>query len=273
MSQNINIFEFEDYRVFLRTYLASEANQAAGARKKLLVDTGISSSLLTQILSEAKQLSSEQAYEVALHLNFSEKETDFFLNLVEIGRAGSVKLKERLRSKMALMRADSLKVSSRVSENVTLSEEEKALYYSNWIYSGIRNLIPTGQGKTIKDIATKLNLTENVVEKATQTLMDFGLLEKSEDGNFRYSRGYTHLDSNNPMIFRHHQNWRQKAIQQMDNYKENHLHYTCPMALPLDVVKELRAKLLEDIQNLSKSLKSSQKPNVSYCLNIDLFEY
>ncbi|MNT48799.1 hypothetical protein D3C72_1856000 [compost metagenome] len=103
--------------------------------------------------------------------------------------------------------------------------------------------------------------------------MDFGLLEKAEDGNFRYSRGYTHLDANNPMIFRHHQNWRQKAIQQMDNYKENHLHYTCPMALPLDVVKELRAKLLEDIQNLSKSLKSSQKPNVSYCLNIDLFEY
>jgi uncharacterized protein (TIGR02147 family) len=273
MSQNINIFEFEDYRVFLRTYLGSEANQAAGARKKLLVDTGISTSLLTQILSEAKQLSSEQAYEVALHLNFSEKETDFFLNLVEIGRAGSVKLKERLRSKMALMRADSLKVSSRVSGSVTLTDEEKALYYSNWIYSGIRNLIPTGQGKTIKDIALKLNLAENVVEKATQMLMDFDLLGKDDKGNFIYSRGYTHLDSNNPMIFRHHQNWRQKAIQQMDNYKENHLHYTCPMAVPVEAMAELRARLIEEIKNFSKSLKTAKSPTVSYCLNIDLFEY
>lgn len=273
MSPNKNIYDFEDYRVFLKTYLSSEANQASGARKKLLLDTGISSSLLTQILSEAKQLSPEQAYEVALHLNFSEKETDFFLLLVEISRAGSVKLKERLRIKLAQLRADSLKVSSRVSENLSLTEEEKALYYSNWIYSGIRNLIPTGQGKTIKDIATKLGLAENVVEKATQTLMDLGLLEKDDNGNFMYKRGYTHLDSNNPMIFRHHQNWRQKAIQQMDNYKEHHLHYTCPMALPLDVVKELRARLLEEIQHLSHSLKTTKRPNVSYCLNIDLFEY
>lgn len=273
MSQNKNIFDFEDYRVFLRTYLASEANQAAGARKKLLVDTGISTSLLTQILSEAKQLSSEQAYEVALHLNFSEKETDFFLNLVEIGRAGSVKLKERLRGKMALMRADSLKASSRVSKIVTLLDEEKALYYSSWIYSGIRNLIPTGQGKTIKDIASKLNLPENVVEKATQTLLDFGLLEKNEDGNFRYLPGFTHLDSNNPLVFRHHQNWRQKAIQQMDNYKEHQMHYTCPMALPLDVVIALRAKLLKEIQDLLKTVDTTKSPNVSYCLNIDLFEY
>jgi uncharacterized protein (TIGR02147 family) len=273
MIYNLNIFDFEDYRVFLKTYLGLEANQASGARKKLLLSTGISTSLLTQILSEAKQLSTEQAYEIALHLNFSEKETDFFLNLVDISRAGSVKLKERLRAKMQEMKAESLKLSSKVSRNVWLSEEEKSVYYSNWIYSGIRNLIPTPQGKSIKDIAEKLNLPENKVAAAIQMMMDMKLVAKTDAG-FEHQHGYTHLDANHPLVFRHHQNWRQKAIQGMDNYKENHLHYTCPMALPLSVVKDLRAKLLQNIKDLSASLaKHPDQPEVSYCLNIDLFEY
>lgn len=271
MSNSLNIFDFEDYRVFLRAYLGLEANQASGARKKLLVSTGISSSLLTQILSETKQLSTEQAYEIALHINFAEKETDYFLILVDISRAGSVKLKERLRKKMAEMRSESMRVSAKVTRDIVLTEEQKAIYYSNWIYTGVRNLVPTPHGKTIKDLSAKLHLPENKVESAIQFLIDVNLLEKTENG-LEHRRGYTHLDSTHPLIFRHHQNWRQKAIQQMDNYKENHLHYTCPMALPLSAVVQLRAKLIEEIKALNTAV-GDRDPEVAYCLNIDLFEY
>jgi hypothetical protein len=95
----MNVFESEDYRTFLKTYLQVEEGQLAGARKRLLQATGISSSLLTQIFSETKQLSAEQGYEVSIHLGLTDVETDYFLLLIEIGRAGTEKLKNRLKNK------------------------------------------------------------------------------------------------------------------------------------------------------------------------------
>lgn len=266
----MNIFEFEDYRTFLRSYLSLDENQLSGARKRLLLSTGISSSLLTQILSEKKQLSSEQAYEIALHIGFTEKETDYFLNLVDISRAGSFKLKERLLNKMRQMQAESQKIAAKISRDISLSEEQKAIYYSSWIYTAVRNLVPTEQVKSIKEISFKLNIPESKAESAVQFLIDVGLIEKKDDG-FEYRSGYTHLDSSHPLIFRHHQNWRQRAIHKMDHFNENHLHYTCPMAISKAGAKRLRDHLLEEIKALNRSLKDT--PDVSYCLNIDFFEY
>lgn len=266
----MNIFEFEDYRTFLKSYLSLEDNQSSGARKRLLMSTGISSSLLTQILSEKKQLSSEQAYEIALHIGFTEKETDYFLNLVDISRAGSFKLKDRLVGKMRQMQLESKKVAAKVSRDISLTEEQKAIYYSSWIYTAVRNLVPTAKGKSIKEISHKLNIPEAKAESAAQFLIDLGLIAKSESG-FEYRPGYTHLDSSHPLIFRHHQNWRQRAIQRMDHFNENHLHYTCPMAVSREGARRLRNHLLEEIKALNQSLKDT--PDVSFCLNIDFFEY
>lgn len=266
----MNIFEFEDYRTFLKTYLSLEENQSSGARKRLLLSTGISSSLLTQILSEKKQLSSEQAFEIAIHMGFTDKETDYFLNLIDISRAGSIKLKERFLRKMRQMQEESRKIVAKVSQKFSLSEEQKAVYYSSWIYTAIRNLVPTDQAKSVKEIAIKLNIPESTAEGAVQFLIEAGLIEQIDDG-YAYRSGYTHLDSSHPLIFRHHQNWRQRAIHRMDHFNENHLHYTCPMAISKAGAKRLRDHLLEEIKALNRSLKDTA--DVSYCLNIDFFEY
>lgn len=266
----MNIFEFEDYRVFLKAYLSLEDNQSSGARKRLLLSTGISSSLLTQILSEKKQMTSEQAYEIALHIGLTEKETDYLLNLVDIARAGTFKLAERLQGKMRKMQQESQKVAAKVTRDIILTDEQKAVYYSTWIYTAVRNLIPTENGKNIKEIAHKLNIPEARAESAVQFLLDVGLIEKI-GSELAYRPGYTHLDSSHPLIFRHHQNWRQRAIQRMDHFNENHLHYTCPMSISRAGAKKLRDHLLEEIKALNQSLKDA--PDVSYCLNIDFFEY
>ncbi|QLY23909.1 TIGR02147 family protein [Bdellovibrio sp. KM01] len=266
----MNIFEYEDYRNYLKDFLALEENQASGRRKQLLASANMSSSYLTQILAGTKHLSSEQAYEMALDMGLTEKETDYLLVLVDIGRVGTVKLRERLMMRLRTLQAESKHVSAKVSTDRHLTDQQKAVYYSNWLYTAVRNLVPTEQGRSIKDIAMKLNVPEPRVESAVQFLIDVGLVGKFDDG-LKYRRGYTHLDASDPLIFRHHQNWRQRAIQRMDHYNENHLHYTCPMAISKDLAMKLRAQLLEEIKRLNQSMKDA--PEVSYCLNIDLFEY
>ncbi len=262
----MNIFEFEDYREVLKAYLSGESV----VRKHLLSATGISSSFLTQVLSGTKQLSSDQGYEVALYVGLTERETDYFLLLIDLGRAGSHKLQQRITGKMKQLQSAALTVAAKVSSTIQLTEEQKAIYYSNWIYSAVRNLIPTAPNLSTTSIAKHLNVPEVRAESAIQLLLDFGLLAKTEEG-LRSQPGYTHLSSGHPLIFRHHQNWRQRAIQRMDHYNENHLHYTCPMAITKEAAHLLRVQLLESIKNLNQSMKGD--PDVSYCLNIDLFEY
>lgn len=262
----MNIFEFNDYRDFLREYLSKETT----VRKDLLSATGISSSFLTQVLAETKQLSSDQGYEIALYVGLTERETDYFLLLIELSRAGSHKLQQRIKGKIRQLQSDAMTVAAKVNSTIHLTEEQKAIYYSNWIYSAVRNLIPTASNLSTASIAKHLNVPEVRAESAIQLLLDYGLLAKTEEG-LRSQPGYTHLSSGHPLIFRHHQNWRQRAIQRMDHYNENHLHYTCPMAITKEAAHLLRMQLLESIKNLNQSM--SGDPDVSYCLNIDLFEY
>jgi uncharacterized protein (TIGR02147 family) len=265
----MNLFEFDDYRTYLKAYLAQE-NNSPKIRKALLEATGMSTSFLTQVLTEIKQMSLEHAYEVSLHVGFTEKETDYFLLLVEASRAGSVKLRDRYASKLHRLRQEAKTVSAKVSTHIVLTEEQKATYYSSWMYTGVRNLIPTANGKTIKDLAQKLDLPELKVEAAVQFLMDIDFVKKGEQG-LEYRIGYSHIDSRHPLVFRHHQNWRQRAIHKMDHYKDEHLHYTSPMALTKEAVVRVRAELLEQIKRINQSLQPDSE--VAYCLNIDFFEY
>ena len=267
---SLNIFVFEDFRQYLREFLAHEELQTSGARKRLLQATGISSSFLTQVLSDKKSMSNEQGLEVALHFNLSEVETDYFILLLELDRAGTEKLKKRLRSKILVLQQQAQKISSKVQPSVVLSEEQKAIYYSNWIYTAIRNLVPTDLGASPQKLAAKLGLPLSSVESAVQFLLEIGLIKK-EQGRLGYQPGYTHLNSNHPLILRHHQNWRQRGIARMDHYNEDHLHYTCPMAISKEAAKLIRARLAEEIKNLGKLLRD--QPETAYCLNIDFFEY
>jgi uncharacterized protein (TIGR02147 family) len=267
----MNVFDYDDYRAYLKAYLAQE-DDSPKLRKALLQATGMSTSFLTQVLAETKQLSPDHAYEVALHLGFTEKETDYFLLLVEWGRAGSFKLKDRIRLKLRRLQAEAQQVSAHV--NVTtkahLTEEQKAIYYSSWLYTAVRNLVPTSSGHSIKELAQKLNMPESKIESVVQFLLDIDFIRKTDDG-LAYRKGYSHLDASHPLILRHHQNWRQRAIHRMDFYTEAHLHYTSPMAISKEAAIRLRTELVEEIRRLNQSL--TETPEVSFCLNIDFFEY
>ena len=266
----MNIFDFTNYRDYLQAFLKSDEEKNPGARKRLLQTAGMSSSLLTQIFAEQKQLSQEHGYEVALHIGLSDKETDYFMLLLYIARAGSHKLQERLKFKAKQLQVESQKISSKIKVDVALTDEQKAIYYSSWAYTAVRNLIPTPHGDTIKDIALKLDLPINSVEQIVQFLLDIGLARKTNDELVSLA-GNTHLDATSPLIFRHHQNWRQRAIHRMDHYNEKHLHYTCPMSLTKEGALLIRKKLLEDIKEINHL--RGEHGEVAYCFNIDFFEY
>ena len=240
-------------------------------RSKLTESMRISPSLFSQILKGEKNLSSEQALEAAIFIGLGDRETEYLITLADLGRAGTTRLQGRLKAKVQTLQSEAKAISSRVPKDVALSDQDKAIYYSSWIYTGVRNLLPTPVGGELKSIAEKLGLPLEKVDKAVSFLIEIGLCE-SKQGKLFYKPGFTHLDSNHPLILRHHQNWRQRAIAKMDFYKDPHVHYTSPMSLSGSAAEKIRDRLREEIKQIIQESKEGS-PDVGYCLNIDWFEY
>lgn len=262
----ISIYDFTDYREFLNAWMAQQKGK--GWQGKLATVAGVSSSLISFILKGEKHLSLEQAAEISDFLGLPEKEVEYFYLLVEYGRAGSVKLQKQLLKRIEEQRK---KLSNRIAAATNLSDDVKAIYYSSWAYSGIRNLTATPGPHDVHSIASHLGLTPAVVGQLLDFLLQHGLC-KIEDDKLTYGTKRIHVPADSPFVTKHHQNWRLKGFQAMEERKDTNLFFTAPMSLSAQAaldVHQLLPKFVEQVMGISGPSDSE----VIYCFNMDWFGF
>lgn len=265
-----HIFEFTNYLTFLNAYLdRKEARR--GDKGALATALGVSPTFISLLLRQEKQLSMEQASELAEFLHFDENETDYLFLLVEFGRAGSFKLREKLKRRINQARTSAQQMTSRMKPEKKLNEETRSVFYSSWMYSGIRNLSAVPGYQTAENIAKRVNLPLSTVEKVLEFLIEHELCVRDSKG-ITYGPRTTHVPSDSPHVLKHHQNWRLKGFSEMDKYNENNLFFTAPMSLSHEVADEIRAHLPDVIQKILEKIKPAASEKV-HCLNLDWFEF
>ena len=136
----MSIFDFDDYLSFINRWLESQPKSGRGMKQKVAKHLGISSTLVSFLFAGSKSFTMEQASDLADFMALSEKEAQHFLLLVEIDRAGNHRLKARLEKKLKEEKDQAKKIKSRVKKDHNLSLEQSAIYYSSWLFTGIRNL-------------------------------------------------------------------------------------------------------------------------------------
>lgn len=265
----ISIFDFQDYREFISAWI--DHHQLRGLKKRLADAMGVSSTMISLILKGDKHLSQEQAHEACEYFRFNDKESEFFFLLADYGRAGTQNLKQRLLKRIKEQQEQAKKISRRVKKDTELTDQQKAIYYSSWIYTGIRNLSALDRFHEATTIAERLNITPAVAAKVIDFLLEHNLCRK-EGGKLSYGHQYIHLDSDSPFVGKHHQNWRLKGFQSMDQYNENNLYYTCPMSLSREAAEEIRKLLPKVIEEVLKIMKPSTSEE-TYCFNMDWFKF
>jgi uncharacterized protein (TIGR02147 family) len=264
----ISIYDYTDYRDFLNAWIEGQKGKAKGLQGKLAVAAGVSSSLISFILKGEKHLSLEQAAEISEFLGLTEKETEYFYLLVECGRAGSVKLQKQLMKRIEEQRK---LLANRIARNTNLSDEVKAIYYSNWAYSGIRNLTATPGAHDVQSIAARLGLAPHVVG----TILDFLLqnaLCRVVDGNLTYGPQRTHVPADSPFVLKHHQNWRLRGFQAMEERKSSNIFFTSPMSLSVEAAKEIQQYLPKVVEQVM-AISGPSDSEVVGCFNLDWFGY
>lgn len=262
----ISIYDFEDVRPFLNAWIKTQGKK--GLKTRIAEVCGVSSTFISLVLSGAKQLSSDQAFELSQFMGLSENETDHLLLLVQIGKAGSYRLKQRLINQA---RAQAQRIAPQLSPRSQLSNELKAVYYSSWVYSGLRNLTALPGLHNSERLARQMGLPTEVVAHVLEFLLENGLC-KLEKGQLSPGPQNTHINAEDPLVNKHHQNWRLRGFTCMERSSEKNLFFTGPMSLSHETAAEIRQLLPKWIGQIMKKVGPSPSQTV-YCLNIDWFNY
>lgn len=264
-----SVFEAENYKKLVTERLKSFPKGGYGQFRKIAERLRVHPVIITQVFKGPRDLSEEQAIELADYLGFTKLESQYFLVLVQKERAGTAKLKDHHEERRKELQNQSKDLKNRMVNSQILTEEAKALFYSNWYYSGVRLASSIPVLNTPETIAQYLSLPLPTVHRVLEFLLAQGLVVQNEKG-LDMGPARTHVEANSPLVSRHHMNWRNKALQRMDKFTNKELFFTGPVVFSEKAQAEVREILVQTIERFMKVVQDAPSEKLS-CINIDLF--
>jgi uncharacterized protein (TIGR02147 family) len=262
-----SLFTMTDFRDYIRAWARAKGR---GAYRQIASALTMHTTLVSQVLNGRKCFTEEQAAILCGYMGLNLLETDYFLKLVQIERAGNQTLKTIYSRQLQHLKKQANEIKSRVPESQELTNQDRALFYSSWQYSLVRLLTGIERFQRAEDIARQLDLSVSRVQEILDFLISRGLCKVS---NSRYTRTEknTHIDANSALVVRHHQNWRSKSLGLLEQITLEDLAFTAPISLAQKDFPKIRAILLEAISDISKTIEESPSEDVAY-LGIDWFK-
>lgn len=269
MSMSLDLFSFSDYRLYLKAWLEAARESRRSNLTLLAKAIGVHTSFLAHVLSGSKNLSFEQVTELMEPLGFTHLEREYFFALVQIERAGSHKLKKYWNDKKSEIIAEHQKLRSRVGVHHELSAEDRAIFYSSWIYVAVFVATAIDDGQRLEQIAERFHLSRDRADEILNFLVQTGICDLVGT-TYKMGRSVVYLTNDSPLVVKHHTNWRMRAIQKMDSREDSELFFTSPMSMSKSDFLQIRELLAKAIQSTLAICKDSPAEEV-VCLNIDLF--
>ena len=265
----MRIFDFDDYKKALNSLLDERRKIQKGVSSKIAEHLGVNPSMVSQVLSGAKDFTEEQMLSICAYLGISKLETKYLLVLLQCERAGSKLLKDHFLEMKMQLRDQSLKLSKRISEHRVLSETEKAIFYSSWTYSAIHIMSSLHAEIRFDDICKRLDLPTSVARNALDFLVDIKMINEN-NGVFTVGTTSTHLEKNSPFLVRHHTNWRLKAIQSAEGLSDEELMYSACFSISNQDFKLLREEMVSLIKKFLTVVPDSPAEDIAQ-FSLDFF--
>lgn len=258
------LFAMDDYRDYVREWARARGR---GEFRKISVALGMHTTLVSQIFRGRKCLTEEQASKFCEYMKLNTIESDYFLKLIQIERAGTEQLRLVYKRHLAQLRDLANEVKTRVPSPKALTEADRALFYSSWQYSLVRLLTSMEPYQTVENVARRMNLSISRTQEILSFLTSRGLCQESK-GRYVRTEKNTHVEAGSPLAIRHHQNWRAKSVELQERMSSNDLAFTAPVSISREDIPKVRSVLLEAISEISKIVANSEAEEVIY-LGID----
>lgn len=259
----MDIYKYDDYKKIIIDWIAS--SKIKGAKTQLSKSANCSPSWITRVLHGSLQLTPDQAMGVAVFLNFNEFETDYFMNLVDLERAATPRLKKQIEKKLNFLRKNSIKVGASV-QSFTSLDSDSFRYYSSWVYASVHVACMIKKQK-VEEISERLNLSMEKVIKILHELKKMNLVTNdsllwfSKSNNIHLPEDYQHSKIT-------HSIWRNRVIQFLNEGHDEGLHYSGIHCLSAKDVDSIQRQLKEQILNCRLQIQDSPSEElVVFCLD------
>ena len=264
------IFEFLDYKKYLKANIESRPNEGRGVRSLLAKEIGCQVTYLSRVLNADAHLSAEQAEKANPVLGHSAEESSFFLLLVLHNRAGTRELKERYYHLIHEVLQKRQNLKDRLKFKKELSSENQAIYYSSWHYAAVHMLlgIPEFQKKEV--LAKRTGLDPVMVSNILEFLTSVGLAI-FENGRFKIGKAQIYLANDSPLISKHHTNWRMQAIRSIDRPRAEDLHYSAVITVSHADSLKIREMFIKTLEQIRPVIRAS-KDEALFSYALDFFE-
>ncbi len=266
----MTIFEADDYKSWVNARILTMPKRGRGQYARLAETLNTNSAVIAQVFKGDRDLTADQAVLLAEYWGLTKLERQFLILLVNHSRAGSVRYKHVLEEEREVLRRQARDLKSRVHQTKELTEEAKAVLYSNWYYLAIWSLTAIPGFDNVDSLAQRLGLSRSKVSQALALLLKHGLVVESK-GRLKIGPTLLHLEADSPLSSRQHQNWRLKAFQRYESQTESEFFYTAPVTLSERDVARLREKVMQFVAESVDLIKDSPSEKL-YCFCLDWFE-
>lgn len=251
MSDIFNIGAYQDVIKF-----QIERNPVSkGAKTRLAETAGVQPAYLSQVLAGTTHLSLDQAANMAEHWDFSDSETDYFLDLVALARAGSSYLKKRLNKKLNALR-ETANQNPFLTDSKGLDWELASTYYSDPIFSAIHLILRIEKFQNIDALAGHLSKDKQQVRALLNKMLKQGLVMHSLDKWLPVDRNL-HAEPDSIFAKMHHRNWHIKSIDQLTSPTPEDLFYTAVHTLSEEDFLKIKEVMLASIRKARKIVAPS----------------
>lgn len=265
------IAEFKDYKAFLNALIKTFPKNGRGQSRRLAERLDLAPTVVSQILGRDRHFTPDQAVIVANFFGLDERSTEFFIYLVNLARADSKELKAFYQQKLSKLRSDSQNLKNLVRGREELSDLDKGRFYSNWYYSGVRNLSAIDGHQSVEAIAKYFGMSRAKVGEVVSFLLETGLCVE-KNGQIRPGPKSTHVSDKSEFVNNHRRNWRDKARERFTNPGDKDIFMSIPVSMSEADAEKFRSELLKLIKAFSKLVEPSPEEKLM-CLNIDWFAF
>jgi uncharacterized protein (TIGR02147 family) len=267
----VSVYDFDSYKDFLRAYLESLPHKGHGERSKIAIALRCQSAYLSQVMKGDAELSLEQGDLLSGYLNLNEEEAEFLLLLIDLGRAGTRSLSDRLMRRIQKIRDFRSQLKNRIKPRGSLTLEAQTEYYSSWIYGAVHLMVSIPGLRTRESLLKATKLQSDELNRILDFLCETGLLV-SEGGRFKPGNTILHLPNDSKLIKQHHGNWRNRAVESITHEKKHDLHFTSVASFAYADVPTVRDILLKTIDQIRAVIKKSEPEDCVFSYGMDLFE-
>lgn len=263
------IFEFENYKDYLRAYIHRLPKKGYGFKSKMATFLECNTSYISQLLEGSAEMSLEQAENLNLLLKHSEAEGEFFIFLVCLARAGNERLRQRFRQQITQLRVRQSNLKERFQESSELNTADLTEFFSLWHRNALQIATTIHRLRTPEALRKALGLEEYLVREGLEFLLSKGLLTE-KNGVFQPSHTRFFIGKDSPILKMHHANWRTRSIVALDEIKNDNLHYTTVVSLSTKDVQRLKERLIREIESLRQIVKDSKEEEL-HAFTMDFF--